>query len=400
MDVFLWEGVSKTGDKRSGELEGDNLGLVLAQLRRQGLKKIKAKKKPKKKSSFGEQKITETEVVVFTRQLATMVGAGLPLVSCFDLVSKGADNPSVRAVTLRIKQDIESGTSLTEALTKENSMFDELFINLVSAGEQSGILESVLNRLAIYKEKAAALKAKVKSAMTYPVAVIVIAFVITGILMIFVVPSFADLFTSSGAELPMPTRVVISLSDWTQANWWIILIIIGIAKYSFARAYKHNDAFHYQMDRLSLNLPVFGMILRKSSVARFARTFSTMVAAGTPILESLENVAKTAGNRVVEKAVMSARQSISEGRTLTEPLANSGIFPGMVTQMINIGESTGNLEVMLQKIADFYEEEVDRAVDSLTALLEPIILVILGVLIGGLVVAMYLPIFQMGNVMG
>lgn len=400
MGVFLWEGTSKTGSKRTGQMEGDNLGAVLAQLRRQGLKDVKARKKTNKSKLFGSKKITEMEIVVFTRQLATMVGSGLPLVSCFDLAARSADNPSVREVTLRVKQEIEAGSALTDALLKEPKMFDELFVNLVRAGEQSGILDTVLNRLAIYKEKAAALRAKVKSAMTYPIAVLVIAFIITGILMVFVVPAFADLFSGFGAALPMPTRVVIDLSNWTQANWYWVILSIGAAQYAFSKAYHTNDAFHFQMDRLSLHLPVFGMILRKSGVARFARTFSTMVAAGTPILESLENVAKTSGNRVMQEAIMNARTSISAGRTLTEPLEASGLFPVMVTQMISIGESTGNLELMLQKIADFYEEEVDRAVDNLTALLEPIILVILGTLIGGLVIAMYLPIFQMGSVIG
>ncbi|MBF0461174.1 MAG: type II secretion system F family protein [Magnetococcales bacterium] len=400
MDVYVWEGLTKTGARRTGQMEGDNLGTVLAQLRRQGLKAVTARKKsPKGRFSLG-RKITEMEIVVFTRQLATMVGSGLPLVSCFDLAAKSAENPVVREVTLRVKQDIEAGSALTDALLKEPRMFDELFVNLVRAGEQSGILDTVLNRLAIYKEKAASLRAKVKSAMTYPIAVLVIAFVITGILMIFVVPAFADLFAGFGAELPLPTRIVIRLSHWTQANWWLVILAIGAAQYAFKRAYQKSDAFHFQMDRLSLRLPVFGMILRKSGVARFARTFSTMVAAGTPILESLENVAKTSGNRVMQQAIMNSRTSISEGRTLTEPLEASGLFPAMVTQMIHIGESTGNLELMLQKIADFYEEEVDRAVDNLTALLEPIILVILGTLIGGLVVAMYLPIFQMGSVVG
>ncbi|MBF0370036.1 MAG: type II secretion system F family protein [Magnetococcales bacterium] len=401
METFMWEAVTRSGEKRSGNMEGANTGEVMAQLRKQGLKKIKVKKKPKSGGGFfGGNNITEMEIVIFTRQLSTMVGAGLPLVQCFNLVSKGSENPAVGEVTMRVKNDLEAGTSLTEALNKESVMFDELFVNLVSAGEQSGILEAVLSRLAVYKEKAAALKAKVKSAMTYPIAVLVIAFIITGVLMIFVVPAFADLFSNFGAELPMPTRVVISISEWSQANWWLVLIVIGGTIFTFKRLYNNNENFHYQMDRLSLNLPVFGMILRKSAVARFARTFSTMVAAGTPILESLENVAKTSGNRVVEEAIMNSRSSIAEGRSLTEPLLESGLFPSMVTQMINIGESTGNLEEMLAKIADFYEEEVDRAVDNLTALLEPIILVILGVLIGGLVVAMYMPIFQMGSVVG
>ncbi|MBF0184469.1 MAG: type II secretion system F family protein [Magnetococcales bacterium] len=400
MDVFLWEAISKSGGKRSGQMEAESVASVLAQLRRQGMKEIKARKKTAKTSWLRQQRISDKEIVIFTRQLATMVAAGLPLVTCFDLIAKSADNPLVRDITLRVKQDIEAGSALTEALLKEPKMFDELFVNLVRAGEQSGILDTVLNRLAIYKEKAAALRAKVKSAMTYPIAVLVIAFIITGILMVFVVPTFAELFSSFGAQLPLPTRIVIALSAWTQKYWWMILLIAAIASSLFLQAYQKNDAFHLLVDRLLLRLPVFGIILRKASIARFARTFSTMVAAGTPILDSLENVAKTAGNRLIQQAVRNARTSISEGRSLTEPLENSGLFPAMVTQMIHIGESTGNLELMLQKIADFYEEEVDRAVESLTALLEPIILVILGTLIGGLVVAMYLPIFQMGSVIG
>ncbi|MBF0194557.1 MAG: type II secretion system F family protein [Magnetococcales bacterium] len=400
MEIYQWSAETKDGDKKKGEMEADDAGKVLAQLRKRGFKKIKAKKKPKGGGLFKPTTVTEMEVVVFTRQLATMVAAGLPLVTCFDLASKGAENPLMQEITLRVKKNIEAGTSLTEALTKEPKMFDELFINLVEAGEQSGILDAVLDRLAIYKEKSAMLKAKMKSAMTYPIAVVVIAFIITGILMIFVVPAFADLFNGFGAELPLPTRIVISISEWTQANWYLVIIFIIAVNRGYSAAYNKSESFHFKMDKLSLNLPVFGLILRKGAIARFARTFSTMIAAGTPILDSLSNVAKTAGNRVVQKAIMESRVSISEGKTLTEPLAESGIFPPMVTQMISIGESTGNLEVMLEKIADFYESEVDRAVDNLTALLEPIILVFLGVIIGGLVVAMYLPIFQMGQVVG
>ncbi|MBF0444348.1 MAG: type II secretion system F family protein [Magnetococcales bacterium] len=400
MEIYQWNAETREGEKKKGEMEAADTGQVLAQLRKRGLKNPKAKKKPKGGGLFKPTNVTEMEVVVFTRQLATMVSAGLPLVTCFDLSSKGAENPLMQEITLRVKKNIEAGTSLTEALTKEPKMFDELFINLVEAGEQSGILDKVLDRLAIYKEKSAMLKAKMKSAMTYPIAVVVIAFIITGILMIFVVPAFADLFSGFGAELPLPTRIVISISEWTQANWYLVIIFIIAANRGFKTAYNKSDAFHFKMDKISLNLPVFGLILRKGAIARFARTFSTMIAAGTPILDSLSNVAKTSGNRVVQKAIMDSRASISEGKTLTEPLADSGIFPPMVTQMISIGESTGNLEVMLEKIADFYESEVDRAVDNLTALLEPIILVFLGVIIGGLVVAMYLPIFQMGQVVG
>jgi type IV pilus assembly protein PilC len=400
MDLYLWEAVGKNGSKRSGQMEAENLGVLQAQLRRQGFREIKARKKAVRSAWLRRRRITDKEIVVFTRQLATMVGAGLPLVSCFDLVAKSADNPTLREITLRVKQDIEAGNSLTEALLKEPKMFDELFVNLVRAGEQSGILDTVLNRLALYKEKAAALRAKVKSAMTYPIAVLVIAGVITGILMLFVVPAFAELFANFGAELPLPTRIVIHISQWTQQYGWLLLLALAVFSSAVQHAYKKSDSFHFAMDQLALHVPVFGPILRKASVARFARTFSTMVAAGTPILDSLENVAKTAGNRPMQQAIRNARTSISEGRSLSEPLEASGLFPLMVTQMIHIGESTGNLELMLQKIADFYEEEVDRAVESLTALLEPIILVILGTLIGGLVVAMYLPIFQMGSVIG
>lgn len=399
--IFQWQGISKSGESRSGEMEGESIGAITALLRRQGLKDIKVKKKPKEFKLFkGKPKILDKDVVIFTRQLAVMVSSGLPLVTCFDLVAKGADNPSVRDATMRIKTSIEAGTTLTEALNAEPEMFDELFVNLVQAGEQAGILETILDRLAIYKEKTAALKAKIKSAMTYPVSVLVIAFVITGVLMIFVVPSFAELFAGFGAKLPLPTQIVIDMSEWTQANWWLVVAAMFGISQAHAAAYKKNPKYHFEVDKLSLNLPVFGMILRKSAVARFARTFSTMIAAGTPILESLENVAKTSGNKVVEAAVMGARASISEGRSLSEPLSESGIFPPMVTQMIGIGESAGNLELMLGKVADFYEEEVDRAVETLTSLMEPIILVILGTLIGGLVVAMYLPIFQMGSAVG
>jgi type IV pilus assembly protein PilC len=401
MAVFEWQGLTKSGEQRSGQIDAQDNGQAMAHVRRMGLRNIKVKEKKEKTGLFGgTQKITDTDVVIFTRQMATMVSAGLPLVQCFELVARSAENTGVRAVTSRVKESIETGISLTEAMRKEPTMFDELFINLVAAGEQSGILETVLQRLAVYKEKSAALRAKVKSAMTYPISVLVIAFVITGILMVFVVPSFAELFAGFGAPLPMPTRVTIAISEWTQANWYYVIAFVFGAFYVTKTLYRKNENFHYQMDRLVLNLPVFGMILRKSAVARFARTFSTMVAAGTPILESLENVARTSGNRIIEEAVMNSRKAIAEGRTLTEPLAESGVFPSMVTQMIAIGESTGNLEVMLTKVADFYEEEVDRAVDNLTALLEPMILVILGTLIGGLVVAMYMPIFQMGQVVG
>ncbi|MBF0359173.1 MAG: type II secretion system F family protein [Magnetococcales bacterium] len=400
MEIFLWSAVTKEGEKRQGEVEAKDSSQVMAQLRKRGLKKLKVKKKPKGGGLFANTEVTEMEIVVFTRQLATMVSAGLPLVTCFDLSSKGAENPVVREITLRVKKNIEAGVSLTESLTKEPKMFDELFINLVEAGEQSGILDTVLDRLSVYKEKSAMLKAKIKSAMTYPIAVVVIAFIITGILMVFVVPAFADLFNNFGSELPLPTRIVVAASEWTQANWYLVVIFVIAAIRLFKMAYKKNAKFHFKMDQVALDLPVFGMIQRKGAIARFARTFSTMIAAGTPILDSLDNVGKTAGNKVLEKAIMDSRSSISEGRTLTEPLAESGIFPPMVTQMISIGESTGNLEIMLEKIADFYEAEVDRAVDNLTALLEPIILVFLGVIIGGLVVAMYLPIFQMGQVIG
>ncbi|MBF0140486.1 MAG: type II secretion system F family protein [Magnetococcales bacterium] len=400
MDLYKWEAKTKSGERKTGEMEAEDTGEVSANLRKKGLIGITVKKVVKKKPLFGEPKVTEMEIVIFTRQLATMVGAGLPLVTCFDLSSRGAENITVREITTRVKKDIESGTSLTEALLKEPKMFDELFVNLVSAGEQSGILEAVLDRLSVYKEKAAMLKAKVKSAMTYPIAVISIAFIITGVLMVFVVPTFAALFKDFGAQLPAPTRIVIAMSEWTQRNWYILVFLIGAAIHSFKYMYKNSPPFHYQADKLSLKLPVFGMILRKSAIARFARTFGTMIAAGTPILESLDNVAKTAGNKVVEEVIAKSKASISQGLSLTEPLSQSDIFPAMVVQMINIGESTGNLEIMLSKIADFYEAEVDRAVDNLTALLEPLILVILGVLIGGLVVAMYMPIFQMGAVVG
>lgn len=397
MQSYTWQAVAKNGESRKGTIEADNETLVLNQLRKQGLKEIKVKKK----AAGGKgKKITETEIVIFIRQLAVMVGAGLPLVTCFDLVAKGSENPAISKVIGEVREGIEGGSSLSDSMARHPVMFDDLSINLIRAGEQSGILDKVLNRLAIYKEKAASLKAKVKSALTYPLSVIVIAMIIAAVLMIKVVPVFGELFKSFGAELPAPTRVVIAMSDWTQQWWWVVVAVIYGSLKMFRTSYRNNIKFHYQMDKLSLNLPVFGVIIRKAAVARFARTFSTMIAAGTPILECLINVSKTAGNLVMEEAVNKASRSISEGRTLTEPLVECGIFPTMVTQMISIGESTGNLETMLNKVADFYEEEVDRAVDNLKSLMEPMIMVFLGIMIGGLVVAMYLPIFQMGAVVG
>lgn len=400
MAIFIWEAKNRKGEERKGEIEGENIGQVASLLRKQGMRDPKVKKKPKPGGLFKPTKVEEMEIVIFTRQLATMVGSGLPLIQCFDLSAKGAENPLVSEIAIRVKESIEGGATLTDAMIKEPKMFDELFVNLVQAGEKSGILETVLDRLAVYKEKSAALKAKIKSAMTYPIAVLVVAFVITGVLMIFVVPSFAELFQGFGAELPLPTRVVVAMSEWTQVYWWVVILVIGSALSAHKHAYLKSEKYHYQADALALRLPVFGMILRKAVVARFARTFATMIAAGTPILECLDSVAKTAGNLVVEEAVNNSKASISEGQSLTEPLADSGIFPVMVTQMISIGENTGKLDMMLEKIAEFYEAEVDRAVESLTALLEPIILVILGTLVGGLVVAMYLPIFQLGDVVG
>jgi type IV pilus assembly protein PilC len=390
---YSWTGKDKTGKVVRGEVRAGGEHVVLAQLRRQGLQQISVKKV----SSRGGKKITEKDITIFTRQLAVMMKAGVPLLQAFDIVGRGHGNPSVGKLLLDIKTDVETGSSLSQAFRKYPAYFDALFCNLVGAGEAAGILDSLLERLATYKEKILAIKGKIKSALFYPIAVIVVALVVTAVIMIFVIPVFKDLFKSFGADLPGPTLVVMALSDFFVANWWWVFGVLGGGVYAFLVAWKRSTLVQRFMDRLFLRLPVFGDVIRKAAIARWCRTLSTMFAAGVPLVESLDSVAGAAGNYVYYEATKKVQAEVSTGTGLTAAMTNSGVFPSMVLQMTAIGEESGSLDAMLGKVADFFEQEVDEAVESLSSLMEPMIMVVLGTLIGGIVVAMYLPIFKMGQ---
>ena len=396
MAVFLWQAKSKQGMDQSGELEAANREVATATLRRKGLVDIKVKKKPIEIVIFPE-KVKEKDISIFFRQLSTMINAGLPLVQCFELAERGSEKKAMNQLLKDVRTSLEGGNPLGETLRKFPKEFDRLTCALVEAGEQGGILDTILLRLCAYKEKALSLQAKIKSAMVYPISIILVAFVVTAILMIFVIPVFGEMFSEFGAELPGPTKITIALSD-AFVEYWYVVVATPIALVMGIRATYKTDKGRYQLDKLLLNLPVLGDVLRKAAVARFCRTFSTLTSAGVPILESLDTVAETSGNVVIEEVILSSKLSISQGQTLTAPLEASKVFPLMVTQMISIGEQTGSLETMLSKIADFYEEEVDTAVENMTALMEPFIMAFLGVVIGGLVISMYLPIFQMASV--
>ncbi|MBY0436951.1 MAG: type II secretion system F family protein [Burkholderiales bacterium] len=392
--LYSWAGQDKSGKAVRGEMRANGENVVIAQLRRQGLSFVKVKKQ---RVGSG-RKITEKDITIFTRQLAVMMKAGVPLLQAFDIVGKGHSNPSVQKVLMAIKTDVETGSSLNQAFRKFPDQFDDLFCNLVAAGEQAGILDSLLDRLATYKEKILAIKGKIKSALFYPISIIVVAFVITAIIMIFVIPSFKQVFSSFGAELPAPTLIVMSISDFFVAYWWAIFGLVGAAGYGFGVAYKKSEAMRNGIDRLMLKVPVFGEIIQKASIARWARTLSTMFAAGVPLVEALGSVAGAAGNAVYMQATKRIQQEISTGTSLTVSMQGVDVFPNMVIQMVAIGEESGALDSMLSKVADFYEAEVDDAVDAMASLMEPIIMVVLGTLIGGMVIAMYLPIFKMGQV--
>jgi type IV pilus assembly protein PilC len=397
-DMYVWEGIDKNGKRVKGEMSGQNDALIKANLRRQGVNPLKVRKKPKPLFGSSGGKITSKDITVFSRQLATMMSSGVPLVQSFEIVGRGHENKAMQQLILSIKSDIEAGGALAESLGKHPKQFSELFVNLVVAGEQAGILEDILHKLATYMEKTEALKSKIKGALFYPIAVIVVAFVITCILMIFVIPQFEELFSGFGADLPALTRVVIDMSNWFQANWWLMLIMIAGAIVGLFQAKQRSIRFAHALDRLSLKLPVIGDILNKSAIARFARTLSTMFAAGTPLVEAMKSVAGACGNIVYHDAVMKMRDEIATGTQLQVAMRDTQLFPNMVVQMVAIGEESGALDSMLGKVADWYEQEVDDAVDALTSLLEPLIMAVLGVVIGGLVVAMYLPIFKMGQV--
>lgn len=392
--LFVWEGKNKEGKAVRGEMRAASEAVVQSTLRRQGVLVGKVTKQRFK----GGKKITDKDITLFTRQLATMMKSGVPLLQSFDIVGRGHANPSVGKLLLDIKADVETGSSLSQAFRKYPLYFDVLFCNLVAAGEQAGILDSLLDRLATYKEKILAIKSKIKSALFYPIAVIVVAFIITAVIMIFVIPAFKDVFKSFGADLPAPTLIVIAISDFFVAYWWAIFGIIGGTIYGFLEAWRRSEKVQMAMDRILLRLPVFGDIVRKSVIARWTRTLATMFAAGVPLVESLESVGGAAGNYVYKVATRQIQGEVSTGTNLTTAMQNTNLFPNMVNQMVAIGEESGALDSMLSKVADFFEAEVDDAVEAMSSLMEPMIMVILGTLIGGMVVAMYLPIFKLGSV--
>lgn len=395
--TYQWEGKDKKGKVIKGEMRAAGETFVNATLRRQGITVTKVKKQ----SAFASKgKITDKDITLFTRQLATMMKAGVPLLQAFDIVGKGHSNPAVAKLLGDIKADVETGSSLSTSFRKYPLYFDNLFCNLVGAGEQAGILDTLLDRLATYKEKIQAIKGKIKSALTYPISIIVVAFVIVVIIMIFVIPAFKTLFEGFGADLPGPTLVVMAISDFFVSYWWAIFASIGGGLWFFFYTWKRSEKMQATMDRLMLKLPVIGEIIRKATIARFSRTLSTMFSAGVPLVEALDSVAGAAGNRVYYDATKRIQSEISTGTSLTVAMQNANVFPNMVLQMTAIGEESGALDSMLSKVADFFEAEVDDAVDAMSSLMEPVIMVVLGTIIGGLVVAMYMPIFKMGEVVG
>lgn len=402
MPIYSWTGTDRAGKKQKGEMDADNVTLARQMVIRKGINVTAIRPKPKDLSEYLPAiggKVKDKDVVIFVRQFATMIDAGLPLVHCLDILQEQQPNPNFKRVIKQIKKDVEEGSTLSDAIKKHPKVFDNLFHNLVAAGEIGGILDVILNRLAAYIEKIAKLKKKVKGAMTYPGIVISIAVLVVAVILIYVIPVFAGLFRDAGAKLPAMTLFVMSMSDFAKSYFhWVFLglVVVFLGLRQIRRTPKGREAF----DTLFLRSPVFGALIRKVAVARFTRTLGTMLSSGVPILDGLDVVAATAGNTVIEKAIRTARLSISEGRSVAEPLAETGVFPGMVTQMISVGEATGALDTMLGKIADFYDEEVDTAVGSLTALLEPMLIIFLGITIGGLLVAMYLPIFQLADVVG
>ena len=392
--TYLWVGKNKAGKIIRGEQRATSQTVVNATLRRQGIIVTKVSKQ----SFRGGGKVTEKDVALFTRQLATMMKSGVPLLQTFDIVGRGHDNPAVGKLLLDIKTDVETGSSLSQAFRKFPLHFDQLYCNLVAAGEQAGILETLLDRLASYKEKMLAIKSKIKSALFYPVAIIIVAFIITAVIMIFVIPAFKDVFKSFGADLPAVTLIVIEISDFFVAYWWAIFGSIFGGVFAFFYVWKRSEAMQFAMDRLLLRIPVFGPLVRKSVMARWTRTLSTMFAAGVPLVESLDSVGGAAGNYVYKVATKQIQGDVSTGTSLTSAMTNTQLFPNMVVQMVAIGEESGALDSMLGKVADFFEAEVDDAVEALSSLMEPMIMVVLGTLIGGIIIAMYLPIFKLGAV--
>jgi len=396
--IFVWEGTDKKGTRTKGETKGISVSLVRAELRRQGINPLKVKKKPKSLFGKSTKKIVPKDIAVFSRQMATMMSSGVPLVQSFEIIGRGHENPSMQSLIMAIKADVESGSSLSEALAKHPRYFDELYCNLVRAGEQAGILETLLHKIALYKEKVEAVKGKIKKAMFYPSAVIIAAFIVTTILLYYVVPQFESLFKGFGADLPAMTQFVVDMSKFTQKYWWLMIAVVVGGIFAFSEGKKRSPKFNHFLDRMTLQIPVLGPIINKAAIARYARTLATMFAAGVPLVEAMTTVAGAAGNIVYSNAILKMRDEVATGITLQLAMRQASLFPNMVVQMVAIGEEAGSLDAMLSKVAEFYEEEVDNAVDGLSSLLEPMIMAFLGVIIGGLVIAMYLPIFKMGQV--
>ncbi|MGD9367102.1 MAG: type II secretion system F family protein [Desulfobacteraceae bacterium] len=397
MPVYLWEGKNRNNQIQKGEFDAPNEEAVRAHLSRVRIVPSKIKKKPKdlfENVAFLQPKVKEKDVIIFCRQFSTMIDAGLPIIQCLDILQAQQENATFKKMLKEIKDSVEGGTTLADSLKRYPKLFDNLFVNMIAAGEAGGILDVILKRLSGYLEKAASLKRKVKGAMVYPAITITVAVVVVAVIMIFVIPVFEKMFSEAGTSLPAPTLIVIAISNFIQSKiHWIIIALI-LFFFAFSKYYK-TDKGRVTVDAIALKLPVFGILLRKVAVAKFTRTMGTMLSSGVAILEALDIVAKTAGNKIVENAIYNVRSGIAEGRTMADPLQSSGVFPAMVCQMIAVGESTGALDAMLEKIADFYDEEVDQAVENLTAMIEPMMIVFLGIVIGGLVVSMYLPIFQM-----
>jgi type IV pilus assembly protein PilC len=394
----MWKGRTPTGEMLSGELASENKQELINTLRKRKIIITTIREKPKEiKLSFGPGKrITTRDLGVFTRQFATMINAGLPMVQCLDILSSQMDKPAFKKIVSDVMYDVEAGSTLAEALRKQ-PCFSDLFVNMIEAGETGGILDVILNRLAVYLEKADALMKKVKGAMTYPVVVFTVCIGASIFMLIFIIPTFAQMFKDFGGELPMPTKIVMGLSNFLKANWWLLVAVAVGATIGIRRYYK-TERGHYRIDKLALRMPILGSVIRKSAVARFTRTLGTLVSSGVPILNGLEITARTSGNKVVEEAVLKTRTSISEGNTIAEPLRECGVFPPMVVQMIGVGEQTGALDEMLEKVADFYDSEVDAAVNALTSIIEPIMIVVMGGIVGGMLIAMYLPMFKLVSV--
>jgi type IV pilus assembly protein PilC len=396
--IYTWEGRDKRGARIKGELTGSNPALIRAELRRQGIFPLKVRKKPVSIFSGRKRPVKPREIAIFSRQLATMLTAGVPLVQCLEIISEGQGNPTARELMRDIKTEIEGGSTMADSLEKHPQYFDELYCGLVRAGESAGVLDDLLDKIATYKEKIESIKGKIKKALFYPAIVITVAILVTAILLIYVVPTFDSLFRSFGAELPAFTLMVISASDFMQAYWWVIAGIVGGSIYGMVQARKRSKKFAHTLDRIVLRIPVVGAILHKATIARFARTLATTFAAGVPLVEALQTVAATTGNAVYTEAVLRVRDDVSTGHQLHLAMRQTGLFPHMVMQMTMIGEESGRLDEMLNKVADFYEEEVDNAVDALSSMLEPLVMVLIGVIVGGIVIAMYLPVFKLGSV--